>query len=324
MCIRDSLQHRNIRFDLELPNDGMLSLLDFSVKVTEDGRATFKFYKKAAKKPLFLNFTSALPTSTKRAVVRNEVNRIAARSSSQADRNSNIRRFRNVLQLNDYPEDFSDRATTNTPRRRQRHHDSPLFYLRLPFLSDYLNSKILHIFRKYNLPVRTYHRSHKLRYALGRRSRRNCTLPNYPVAPSDSCLTSNCVYSLECGKCSATYIGSTIRPLHIRIREHYNSTQSSVYAHRTSCGASFKVSVLGKESDCTSLRIRELFSSEAFNPASTQDRSETNLLDFCFDFSLTSLIFVDFVTVYCFTHLLLPSPSSSSSPLLSLSFSSSA
>jgi len=268
-------QHQEILFDLELPNDGVLNLLDFSVKVT-DGKATFNFYRKAAKKPLFLNYSSALPTTTKRTVVRNEVNRICARSSSQADRDSNIQRFKNVLKLNEYPDDFINRATTKPSNRRQRHRDTHFFYLRLPFLSDYLNSKVAHIFRKYNLPVRTYHRSHKLRYALKRRSRKNCTLPNCPISTSDLCLTTNCVYSLECEECSATYIGSTIRPLHVRIREHYTSARSSVYAHRTSCGAIFKVSVLGRESDCTSLRIREALLIRSLHPSinSRQERDE--------------------------------------------------
>ena len=254
----------------------MLSLLDFSVKITEDGRASFNFYKKAAKKPLFINYTSALPTTIKRAVVRNEVNRICARSSSQADRDSNLRRFRNVLELNDYPNEFINNVTTNTSRRRHKNRDSHFFYLRLPFLSDYFNSKIMHIFKKYNLPVRTYHRSRKLRNALKRPSKRNCSLPNCPITPSDFCLSTNCVYCLECEECSATYIGSTIRPLHIRIREHFNSTRSSVYAHKTLCGANFRVSVLGRESDCTSLRIHEALLIRSLRPIinSRQERDE--------------------------------------------------
>ena len=223
-----------------------------------------------------MNYHSALPTTTKRAVVRNEVNRIRIRSSSQTDRDSNIRRFKDVLKLNDYPDNFIDHATMNTSRRRRRHKDAHFFYLRLPFLSDYLNSKIAHIFRKYNLPVRTYHRSNKLRYALKRHYKKECTLSNCPISSSGLCLTTNCVYSLECEGCSATYIGSTIRPLHIRIREHFNSTRSSVYAHKTTCGAAYKVRVLGKENDITSLRIREALLIRSLNPNinSRQERDE--------------------------------------------------
>ena len=269
-------QHESIHFDLELPNNGVLKLLDFSVQVTEDGRASFNFYKKAAKKPLFVNYSSALPTSTKTAIVRNEINRICARSSSQTDRDLNIQRFRNVLKLNDYPRDFINRTTTNTFHRNREPSDTHFFYLRLPFLSDYLNSKIKHIFKKYNLPVRTYHRSCKLRYALKRSKKHTCALPNCPMSTSGLCLTTNCVYSLKCEKCCAIYVGSTIRPLHIRIREHYNTARSSVFNHRSSCAAPFKVSVLGKESDCTSLRIREALLIRSLHPSinSRQERDE--------------------------------------------------
>lgn len=272
-------QHNNIKFDLELPNDdGVLSLLDFSLKITDEGKASFDFFQKAAKKPIFVNFSSALPTCTKRAIIRNELHRISTRSSLDSDRDANISRFKNVLKLNDYPPSFIDACNVNPSRRRQssRRKDKHFFYLRVPFLSDYINCKITNIFKKYNLPVRTYHRSNKLRYALKRKPKKECQLPNCPMSHSGLCFTTNSVYSLQCDECSATYIGSTIRPLHVRIREHYNSTRSSVYRHKASCGADFKVRVLGKESDCTSLRIREALLIRSLHPSinSRQEREE--------------------------------------------------
>lgn len=62
----------------------------------------FGLYKKAAKKLLFVNYPSALPT-TKRAILQNVAIRICVRRSFQSDRDSNIRRFKNVLELNDQP-----------------------------------------------------------------------------------------------------------------------------------------------------------------------------------------------------------------------------
>ena len=275
-------QHSSIRFDLELPNDrGVLNLLDFSVQVTQDGEASFDFYKKEAKKPLFVNYTSALPTTTKRAIIRNEVRRISARSSNNKDCENNILRFKDVLKLNGYPSEFIDRTTKNIPPSRRQQSDKHFFYLRLPFLSDYVNSRIARIFKKYDLPVRVYHRSNKLRYALKKRYNKECTLPNCSMSSTGHCLTTYCVYRLECEGCSATYIGSTIRPLHIRVREHHNSSRSSVYSHTISCGANYKVSVLGTESDCTSLRIREALLIRNLRPSinSRQERDEfTGLL----------------------------------------------
>ena len=273
-------QHSKIHFDLELPNeDGVLSLLDFSLKVTNEGRASFDFFCKAAKKPLFVNFASALPSTTKRAIVRNEVHRICARSSHQTDRDANVRQFKKVLKLNNYPSNFIDTCNvTNTPRLQlsQRPKDTHFFYLQLPFLSDFLSSRISKIFKKYNLPVRTYHRSNKLRFALKRQHKRKCLLPNCSMSLSGMCFTTNCVYSLKCENCSASYIGSTTRPLHIRIREHHSSPRSSIHSHKTTCGANFEVRVLGREKDCTSLRIREALLIRSHQPSinSRQERDE--------------------------------------------------
>ena len=64
------------------------------------------------------------------------------------------------------------------------------------------------MFTKYNF------RSNKLRYALKRRSKKDCSLPNSRISSSGLCFTTKCVYSLQCEECSVTYIGSTIRLLH--------------------------------------------------------------------------------------------------------------
>ena len=277
--IRDTMnqQHSRINFDLELPDeDGVLKLLDFSVKIDQEGGTKFNFYQKEAKKPLFLNYTSALPITMKKAVIRNEVQRISERSSSSEDREINISRFRSVLQLNNYPSDFIDHTFQNVHPPQRSHSDKHFFYLRLPFLSDFINSRISRIFKKYNLPVRLYHRSNKLRYALKRPHKKKCNLTSCSMSSSGLCFTTKCVYRLECVKCSATYIGSTIRPLHIRVREHHNSARSSVHAHTASCGASYVVTVLGRETDCTSLRIREALLIRSLCPTinSRQERDE--------------------------------------------------
>ena len=271
-------QHSSIQFDLELPSeDGVLSLLDFSIKVASDGSVSFNFFQKKARKPLFVNYNSALPTSTKNAIIRNELTRISNRSSTPSDRDININRFKSVLKLNDYPTTFVNRVTNSRSNRKCRpEHHNDFFYLRLPFLSDHINTKVTRIFKKYNLPVRVYHRSRKLRFLLKRHQNKECTLNNCSMVSSGLCNTTYCVYMLQCDKCSATYIGSTIRPLHIRIREHHSSPRSSVYSHKLSCGASFKVQVLGRERDCTSLRIREALLIKNRNPTinSRQEREE--------------------------------------------------
>ena len=61
--------HPNLKFEIEkpqtTPNGQSLSLLDFKVTISQDGNSSFEFYKKPAKKPLFVHYQSAMPTKSK-------------------------------------------------------------------------------------------------------------------------------------------------------------------------------------------------------------------------------------------------------------------
>jgi len=50
--------HPKLKFEIEkpeiTPNGPSLSLLDFNVTISKDGKSSFEFYKKIAKKPLFV------------------------------------------------------------------------------------------------------------------------------------------------------------------------------------------------------------------------------------------------------------------------------
>jgi len=56
--------HPKLKFEIEkpetTPNGLSLSLLDFKVTISEDGRSSFEFYKKPAKKPLFVHHQPAI------------------------------------------------------------------------------------------------------------------------------------------------------------------------------------------------------------------------------------------------------------------------
>ena len=57
--------HPNLKFEIEkaetTPNGLSLSLFDFKVTISEDGRSSFEFYKKPAKKPLKNSYTTNRP-----------------------------------------------------------------------------------------------------------------------------------------------------------------------------------------------------------------------------------------------------------------------
>ena len=58
------------------------------------------------------------------------------------------------------------------------------------------------------------------------------------------------------------YIGSTIRKIHDRIKEHLNSNKSSVYKHLISCQDTrqdIQVSIITRDNDNVNLRLKEAF-----------------------------------------------------------------
>ena len=79
--------HPRLKFETEKPTaspEGLsLSLLDFKVTITTNGESFFEFYKKPAKKPLFVHHQSALPKRSKTNFIRNERRRIQQRYSTQ-------------------------------------------------------------------------------------------------------------------------------------------------------------------------------------------------------------------------------------------------
>ena len=82
----------------------------------------------------------------------------------------------------------------------------------------------------------------------------NCTLRN-----SDMCLRKNIIYKITCNTCKYIYVGSTIRHLHTRIKEHLTSKASSVYKHLRSCNNNNHISVkiLASDKDECNIRLRE-------------------------------------------------------------------
>ena len=97
--------HPRIKFEIEkpikTPEGKTLSLLDFSVTITNEGDASFEFYKKKAKKPLFTNYKS---NQTKSAMIKNERNRINQRCSSMHTKVIHNKDFDEILRVNGYPQ----------------------------------------------------------------------------------------------------------------------------------------------------------------------------------------------------------------------------
>ena len=240
----------------------------------KDGRSSFEFYKKTAKKPLFVHHQSAIPKKSKINFICNERKRIEDRCSTQTTSIKHQNMFDDTLRINGYPEDSIDQ--TKHPQSHQRNSPPPNVdwsYLKVPYISERLNHKITNIFRKEGIPVRVAHRSYTLRQALSRngtQAERICTGDNCPTSKTKLCLLRNAVYQITCNNCNEHYIGSPTRFIHYRVKEHLNSENSSVKKHISTCqnkdykGIEIKTIVL--ENDPVNLRLFEAFYIRKYKP----------------------------------------------------------
>ena len=284
--------HPRLKFEIEKPTaspEGLsLSLLDFKVTITTNGESFFEFYKKPAKKPLFVHHQSALPKRSKTNFIRNERRRIQQRCSTQITSNKHDHDFDNILRLNGYPE-----RTIDETKHLQKHQRDPQtqtkewHYLKIPFISDRLNRKITGIFKRENIPVRIAHKSYTLRQALSHNTtKRKCNRPNCPIADTNLCLQRNTVYQLTCKACGEYYIGSTTRFLHDRTKEHLTNDNSSVKKHLTTHhrnnSHNIEVKVITRENDPVNLRLHEAYYIRKYKPGlnSREECSELNDLLF--------------------------------------------
>jgi hypothetical protein len=268
--------HPKLKFEIEkpetTPNGLSLSLLDFKVTISKDGKSSFEFYKKPAKKPLFVHHQSAIPKKSKINFIRNERKRIEDKCSTQTTTTKHQNMFDDILRLNGYPENSIDQ--TKHPQSHQK-DSQPLntewSYLKIPYISERLNHRITNIFRKEGIPVCVAHKSYTLRRALSHNTtERTCTRDNCAISNTKLCLLRNAVYQITCNNCNQHYIGSTTRFLHDRVREHLNSENSSVKKHISTCQnkvyKGIKIKTIVLENDPANLRLFEAFYIRKYKP----------------------------------------------------------
>ena len=279
----------HIKFEIELPKkSNTLELLDLAIKINTHGELYFDFFTKAAKKPVFVNFKSALPTRSKMHYIHNERTRIVNRCSNTNNTKKHLENFDNILRLNDYPDSFINKNNIQNRNKHKRKMKKKIVsdsasYFNIPFVNDNINKKIRNFFFKEDLNVRLSHRTSSLRSALKKNfstkqacNKKGCTLD------SGICFRKNVVYKIKCNKCQKHYIGSTVRNLHTRIHEHFNHNNSSVFKHMQTCKSKdMIVSVIDKENRKGNLRIREAYHIQKSKPEiNSKEESRIDLILF--------------------------------------------
>ena len=123
-----------------------------------------------------------------------------------------------------------------------------------------------------------------LRRALSHNNKeRTCTRAYCPISGTKLCLLCNAVYQITCNNCNQHYIGSTIRFIHDRVREHLNNDNSSVKKHLSQCqnkGIEIKSIVL--ENNPVNLRLLEAFYIQKYKPTMNSREECSEFADLLF------------------------------------------
>ena len=216
-------RHPTIKFDLEVPNtDGFLPILDIMVKINSDGTTSRKHYRKPANRGLTLHFNSHHASTVKYAVAKAEFARAIEYSTSE-NRPEAIRNARTKLRSNEYPEKWLGKPSK---LHTQKCKPKPQYngVLHLPYISDGFNAQVKSILKHSGLGmVRLVNpRPNTILQLTGKTPEKpTCQLRKRPIKAScTDCTRAYVVYEARCDICSATYVGETTRPLHIRAREH--------------------------------------------------------------------------------------------------------
>jgi hypothetical protein len=262
----------NIKFTIEKPANNQLSYLDFTVN-NEKEAPVFKFYRKKARRDVFMNFHSAIASTQKVQIIQNEIMRIKYRCSRSIDFIEETQKFRKILEKNEYTENFlksnfdsfnKKQAYSSNNReikKRPKSENKNRIFLKVPFINERVYSSMQSIFikinKKHKINFTPYCQPRSLKSMLNHRllhdiPKEKCVLKNCVINNVVKCNKSMIVYLLCCNHCGNKYIGSTIRTLHTRVREHLILQKtSSVYQHVRAChtDVSIEVDILA-EANC--------------------------------------------------------------------------
>jgi hypothetical protein len=249
----------NIKFEIEHPTDNTLSLLDFSLSCTDNG-LIFQPFKKAIRSDIFLSGKTALPTSMKRNVIINEWKRIRDRCDNEGDMRRERELFIHKLKSNGHFNlPFLEIHARPNHRENNTNPNIPVFYLKIPFINDHVNSMVRKCFKNSNYNVRITHKGRNLSQILNQHNlippTRNgsCNLTNCSLN-NNLCFKSMIVYEARCNRCNSFYLGSTKKFFHLRVREHFQQRSSSIYKHNFSCKGTWSFSVKHNSNSLQDLR----------------------------------------------------------------------
>ena len=136
----------------------------------------------------------------------------------------------------DYPTPITQHL--NNKKTRKVHRTSNTCFLKLPRFIEIMTTEIRRAIDKKGLDIQLAHSGPSLRLYLRKKNNNTITtrtLANCPIRDPNICQNTHTINCLSFLKCHNFKIRSTIRPLHIRIKEHRNTRVSSFHKHLIKC-----------------------------------------------------------------------------------------
>jgi hypothetical protein len=247
---------------------------------------------KTIKKPIFVHYQSREPQRRKISYIKNEFKRIKRNCLWENDANEHIQKFVNTIRSNGYPwwiinetlRGLEDDEGDEIECRKQK-DDREIFYLKFPFVNEKLNNDINKLSKKIGINIRCTNNNRNLNSLLRPRTRigtrrQQCEMKHCTLRNKRLCFFNHIVYEATCLGCSKTYIGSTIRYLHVRVGEHMRN--GALKEHSKTCNKTMKYDfkILCKCSDELDTRISEAQYIKQLKPS--LNRKEEIIDSLCF------------------------------------------
>ena len=163
--------------------------------------------------------------------MRNEIKRIHNRWRDEKDKITLTTLFINTLRNNDYP--ISITRHLNNYKSRKLHTPANTCFRKLPHFREIITKEIRRAIYKEEVDIQMANSGTSRQYLTNKKKNTvtACTLANCSRRDPNTCQKTYSIYCLISLKCHCFYIGITIGPQHIRIKEQINTQTSSFHKH---------------------------------------------------------------------------------------------
>jgi len=257
-------QHPNIRFTIELEENGQLPFLDTLVKRCI-GKSVTTVYHKKTFTGVYLNWTSLTAKRYKIGLIKCLTKRVLRICTTEEDKDQELRKLKLILLRNQYPAEVIDREMDNCIKRhpqRETTQQPPEDTRRKKFIVLPYTNRTCEVFAEQirNLVNNTFP-SIDLNVAYQAPKKIGDFFPykDKVELPEEQ---ANVVYHLKCTQCEADYIGKTKRILVHRLKEHDKGETSACHRHSLENPGHLmdyeNVNVIDQASNDMKLKIKEL------------------------------------------------------------------